>query len=87
MEVLEASLQIVKYLHGRGGVSIKRLSEELGLSYPKASRYVDALAALGLVEKHLQGMPRKGTIRLAEKGLCLAQCLKKCRNLGETEEL
>ncbi len=70
-------LLVLRTLEREGPMNQTRLAELTGSNKNKISRYVEALAKRGLVDKKLDpGPPRQTQIVLSDKGRCVISCLK-----------
>jgi len=68
---------VLKTLKQSGPVNQAKLAQLTGSNKNKIGRYVEALAARGLVEKRLDpGPPRQTVIALTRRGECVLSCVE-----------
>ena len=70
-------LLVLRTLAERGPLNQTQLAQLTGSNKNKIGRYVEALAARGLVEKRLDpGPPRQTIVGLTSRGRCVVSCLE-----------
>jgi len=68
---------LLRTLKHSGPVNQTQLAQLVGAHKNKIGRYVEALAARGLVEKRLEpGPPRQTVVSLTKRGECIVSCIK-----------
>ena len=68
---------VLRTLAERGPLNQTQLAQLTGSNKNKIGRYVEALAARGLVEKRLDpGPPRQTIVDLTSRGRCVVSCLE-----------
>ena len=70
-------LLVLRTLAEKGPLNQTQLAQLTGSNKNKIGRYVEALAARGLVEKRLDpGPPRQTVVALTPRGACVLSCFK-----------